>query len=69
MNKEYEVTKEVVNKQLMIASKFVSDVDEHVNHIVIVGHDELYICLCTTFFLVNMTHEFCLLQCLVNTHY
>jgi hypothetical protein len=49
-DKQYEITKEIVNKQLKVTSKLASDFGEHVNHMVIVGHEELYICLCTTIF-------------------
>jgi hypothetical protein len=49
-DKQYEITKEILNKQLKVTSKLVSDVGERANHMVIVGHEELYICLCITFF-------------------
>jgi hypothetical protein len=49
-DKQYEITKEIVNNQLKVTSKLVSDVAEHTNHVVIVGHEELYIYLCTIVF-------------------
>jgi hypothetical protein len=50
LDMQYEITKEIMNKQLKVTSKLANDVREHVNHMVIVGHEELYICLCTIFF-------------------
>ncbi len=57
-DKQYEITKEIVNKQLKVTSKLVSDVGEHMNHVVIVGHEELYICLCIIFFVSTWNMSF-----------